>query len=314
MSLKRYGPQKAASGSSLAFMSPVNRLKYPTRRPHRLSKELYVQDMHRIIPCRAYSGSDEEDEEEELMEQAMADFDYDEEEVWNDDGSLRLYLDCADVKVWEKWAETGLFYGFTTNPTILKRDNVPCTMPSMRQLSRHAFTDLGAQELQLQAWGTVEAELYSCALDLYELDERVVVKIPATLEGLKATRRLVDDDVPVTLTGIHSTHQVLTSLAAGALYAAVYLGRMNDAGKNAYEEIAQMQSIIDMCTNVEGEMRLLVASIRSVDDITKLAAEGCNTFTIGPSVAEHLVIDPLTEKAAAQFQKDAIEMGAGKKT
>jgi transaldolase len=199
--------------------------------------------------------------------------------------------------------------GFTTNPTILKRDNVACTIPSMRHLTRVAFSDMGALEIQLQAWGTTEAELYSCALDLYELDERVVVKLPMTLEGLKATRRLVDDDVPITLTGMYSSHQAVTALASGAVYGAAYLGRMQDAGKNAIEEISKMQSIIDMCTNYEGEMRLLVASIRSADDIATLAAEGCNTFTISPAVAEQLVSDPLTMKAAEVFQEHADEMG-----
>lgn len=149
----------------------------------------------------------------------------------DDDASTRLFLDSADVKSWEKWAETALFFGFTTNPTILRRDGVQCTMPAMRQLARQAF-ELEVEELQLQAWGDTMAELYHCGLDLYELDPGIVVKIPITFEGLKAARRLIDDDVPVTLTGVYSAHQVVTAVAAGATYAAPYLGRMNDAGKD----------------------------------------------------------------------------------
>jgi transaldolase len=58
-----------------------------------------------------------------------------------------------------------------------------------------------AQELQLQAWGLTSADLYSCGLDLMDLDQRIVVKLPITLEGAKAARRLIADGVPVTMTG-----------------------------------------------------------------------------------------------------------------
>lgn len=106
----------------------------------------------------------------------------------------------------------------------------------MRQLARHAF-ELEARELQLQAWGTTMPELYSCALDLSELDQRVVVKLPMTIEGLKAACRLWDDGIEYTMTAVYSTHQVVTALAAGASYVAPYLGRMNDAGKNVRCEV-----------------------------------------------------------------------------
>ncbi len=71
-----------------------------------------------------------------------------------------------------------------------------------------------------------------------------------------------------------------------------------------------MQSILDMCNYYDGETRLLVASIRSADEIGLLAAEGCNTFTISPEVAEQLVADPLTVRAAELFEEHAAEMGA----
>jgi transaldolase len=145
---------------------------------------------------------------------------------------MRLFLDSADQKQWEEWAETGLFYGFTTNPSILKRDNVQCTLQALRNLTRHAV-DLDVEELQIQAWGSTWNDLYSCGLDLYELDSNIItVKVPMTQAGVKAAHRLMLDDVPVTLTGVHSTHQVVTALAVGGFYVAPYLGRMNDAGKN----------------------------------------------------------------------------------
>jgi transaldolase len=220
--------------------------------------------------------------------------------------------------------------------------------------------------LTCAAWGRNPAELYSCALDLSELEPRVVIKLPFTLDGLKAARRLRSDEVPFTLTAVYSSHQAATAVACGASYVAPYLGRMTDAGKDvrialsfilvdfassvfshsfpcnprlqccderegllaasishplfsllnsiahllqAISEVLQMQTILETSTNYEGECRLLVASIRSVEEVAELAAEGCNTFTVSPAVADQMVSERLSMEAAAVFQADAEEMG-----
>lgn len=255
------------------------------------------------------SGSDEEDY---FGEQGSIDDGseyYDSEDVEElADTSMRLYLDSADIKEWAKWVETGLFYGFTTNPTILRRDGVACNIASMRRLTREAFS-LEVEELQLQAWGSTSQEMYSCGLDLMDLDGRIVVKLPITLEGAKAANRLIEDGVPVTMTGVYAAHQVVSSLAMGAAYCAPYVGRMTDAGKNGIQEAARMQKIVDLgCEG--GHMRLLVASIRSADEVAALSVEGCNTFTLSPAVAAQLFNEPLTIAAAELFQEHADEMGA----
>jgi hypothetical protein len=99
---------------------------------------------------RDVTEDDDDDSDEEVVAEEY--FEYasnDEDDDAFEDISMRFFLDSADVKEWERWAESGMFYGYTTNPSILKRNGVACTVPSMRQLSRVAF-DLGANELQLQ--------------------------------------------------------------------------------------------------------------------------------------------------------------------
>lgn len=275
---------------------------------------LIVRSTRRHKDFEDEDGDEESDEEEDTEEDEEEPYMDEDVHDWNmePDSSMRLYLDSANVKEWKKWAEAGIFYGFTTNPTILKKSGVACTIQSMRHLAREAFDLPHIEELQLQAWGSTPAEIYSCGMDLYELDSRVVVKVPLTLDGLKAVHMLGNDGVPFTLTGLYSGHQIATAMAAGAMYAAPYLGRMNDACKNGQEIISQMQSILDMSSNVEGQIRLLVASIRKADEIAELAAEGCNTFTISPAVAMELVSDPLTLEAADVFEKHAKEMSSVK--
>jgi len=88
---------------------------------------------------------------------------------------------------------------------------------------------------------------------------------------------------------------------------APYLGRMNDAGRDGFGVVVEMQKTAD---KLDSDMRILVASVRNVGDIAKLAAEGCDTFTISAQIAEQMFSDPLTAQAAADFEAAAERIGA----
>ena len=100
---------------------------------------------------------------------------------------------------------------------------------------------------------------------------------------------------------------VLAAAALGCAYAAPYLGRLDDLGRDGTAEVVAMQELLQ---NAAAPTRLLVASLRSWDKVVELAWEGCDTFTFGPGVAEGLVDDPDTEEAAEAFAEAAREMGA----
>lgn len=161
--------------------------------------------------------------------------------------------------------------GITTNPLILKRDGVPCQLKDLRNLTMQvpvlhvplptrAYTNsfaqaafMGYQELQLQTWGPNIQTMVDNGLHLHSFTEfvenecKVVVKVPATADGLRAAWQLGHTHgVPVTLTGmlpiqhtttmtpitgLYNSAQVLHALSCGVEYAAPYLGRMNDAGR-----------------------------------------------------------------------------------
>lgn len=145
---------------------------------------------------------------------------------------------------------------------------------------------------------------------------------------------LVRAGVGVTMTGVYASHQALSAVAVGAAYAgkspladlsragtsflpesvpcchcsaAPYLGRMTDNGKDGRAQCVQMQQIIQAAGS---KTRLLVASIRSPEDIAYLAAHGCNTFTIQPAICAQLFEERLTIAAAASFEQAARRMGA----
>lgn len=103
-------------------------------------------------------------------------------------GSLRLFLDCADVRLWESYAQTGTLHGVTTNPLILQRDRVACSLASARTLLA-AAQRLGLSELQLQAWGGGADALEASALSLLELDPECVTVSARPSKGGPSHRR-----------------------------------------------------------------------------------------------------------------------------
>ena len=219
---------------------------------------------------------------------------------------IRLCLDTADSKQWQVWLPTGLFYSVTTNPLLLERSQVPCTVEQLQQLAQQALA-LGAQEIQLQTWGNTVEALVSTGKRLAAIDKRVVVKVPITQVGTAAAAQLIAADIPITLTAVYAVHQVLIAASLGTDYAAPYLGRINDLGRNGREDLVAMQRSLD---GVGSFTRLLVASIRSVDDITFLASHGLNTFTFSPAIAAAFFEVAATDQAANDFQQAAQRMGA----
>lgn len=217
---------------------------------------------------------------------------------------LRLFLDTADVDAWKKWLPMGLFYGVTTNPLLLERAGVPCTLVSMKKLATIAF-DLGAQNVQLQTWGQKVEDLVFNGKALADIGDRITIKVPLTEAGVQATQTLRQAKISVTLTAAYAHHQAIIADAATAHYVAPYLGRMNDLGLNGLEQVSNMHRSL---TALKSETRVLVASIRTVNDITALTLNGLDTFTVSPAIAQSLFDVPPTQKAATEFQRAAQNM------
>lgn len=216
---------------------------------------------------------------------------------------IRLFLDTADTREWQNWLSTGLFYGVTTNPLLLEKAQVTCSVEVLKDLARQAFS-LGAKEIQLQTWGTSVEALVNTGKRLAAIDDRVVVKVPITQVGTQAASQLIADGIRITLTGVYAVHQVLIAAALGADYAAPYLGRINDIGRNGRDDLVAMQQAI---AGVGSTTRILVASIRSVDDITFLATQGLDTFTFREAIATAFFDVAATNQAAIEFEQAACQ-------
>jgi transaldolase len=214
---------------------------------------------------------------------------------------LRLYIDSSDRADWEHFLPSGLFYGVTTNPKLLYQAGIPCTVNNLAGLAETAFA-LGAQEIHLQVWGAETAPMLALGRELAAVDPRVSVKVPITQAGILVARQLIAEGAKVTLTAMHAAVQMLPVIALGAAYAAPYMGRMSDAGFDGPDEVIAMQQMIN---HLQSPTRLLVASIRRLADLSTLARSGVDTFTLLPPLLQELLNNPLTIKAADEFEEKA---------
>lgn len=216
----------------------------------------------------------------------------------------RLFLDSADTAVWQQWLPSGIFHGVTTNPLLIERAALVHDVPTLARLASCA-AELGAREIHLQTWGADEETLVVNGLRITAAAARyltVLLKVPATIAGFRAAARLRDAGHAITLTAVYNPGQLLAAAAAGAAYAAPYLGRLEDAGRDGRDTVLAMDAIL---RGTGADTRLLVASLRDADRIIDLARQGLDTFTFGPEVAAALLQDNLADEAAAAFEAAA---------
>ena len=232
-------------------------------------------------------------------------------------GTNRLFLDTAVETEWESLLPLGIFHGITTNPTLLERAGHECTIPAVQALAKRALTMggmHGCDEFMCQAWGASSQDMYEVGMALSEIDrEKVVIKVPVTMEGTKAAAKLIRSGVRVCLTACYSSDQAIVAAGLGAEYLAPYLGRMNDAGKSGMDECRRMQDVVDGMGSLT---RILVASIRDVKSMGDLMMmghgkrNGMDTFTFNPDIAREMFTEPLTISAAQDFEDAAKRGGA----
>jgi transaldolase len=215
---------------------------------------------------------------------------------------MRFYIDSAEVSLLEPLLKTGVFHGVTTNPLILRQAGV--ATKQLSTLTDRVFA-LGARELFLQSWGEDVVSLHAQGQMLARFSEKVVVKLPATREGIEAAARLSKGGVRVCITAVYAPFQALLAASVGAEYVAPYLGRMNDAGRDGLRMIGQMSEAL---RGTGSSCEILAASVRTPEDVARLSERGVRCITVSPAVAEKFFQEPLTLEAAKAFAAAAREL------
>jgi transaldolase len=209
---------------------------------------------------------------------------------------VKFFVDTADVKEIKELAETGLLDGVTTNPSLVAK-------------AGRDFKTIVKEICEIVP-GPVSAEVAATDYEgmlaegrlLAKIAKNVAVKVPLTMDGLKACRVLTREGTMVNVTLCFSANQALLAAKAGATFVSPFIGRLDDMGQDGMELIHEIRTIYDNYIDLTTE--ILAASIRTVNHVKQAAMIGADVATIPPSTLKALVQHPLTDKGLAQFVAD----------
>lgn len=212
---------------------------------------------------------------------------------------MKFFIDTANLDEIREAHTLGILDGVTTNPSLIAREGI-----SDRQaFEKHIKTicELVQAPVSAEAVSVGAAELVEEARGLALLDPYVVVKIPMTVDGLKAVKELSEEGIRTNVTLVFSPLQALMAAKAGATYVSPFVGRLDDISENG---MAAVQQIIDIYSNYLFETEVIVASIRNPIHVLEAARMGADVATIPFKVIDQLTRHPLTDIGIQNFLKD----------
>lgn len=209
---------------------------------------------------------------------------------------MKIFLDTADVDMIGPAYDTGLLNGVTTNPTLILKSgrdpheviaNIAAAFPDLESISAEVVADT-AEEMLAQA------------VQYHNISKRVTIKVPCTVEGLKACFALNKQGVTTNVTLVFSVAQAILAAKAGATYVSPFVGRWLDNSVDGVGLIRGIREVYDRGF----QTNILAASIRDVHTVELCAKHGTDVVTIPPNVFWAMYKNILTEKGLELFQKD----------
>ena len=210
---------------------------------------------------------------------------------------MKLFLDTADVKSVKARLSTGLISGITTNPTLIfKSGKHPQTV-------YQELIKLGIDDISMEVMGDSEDELFKNAMGhVKTYAEKATIKLPCTIDGLKACKRLSAINVRTNVTLIFSPAQAILASLAGATYISPFIGRMDDNSLDGMK-------LINDIKNTGVTAQILAASIRDPQSVGTAFALGADICTVPAGVFDRMYDHVLTDKGISTFNKDFEEIG-----
>jgi transaldolase len=208
---------------------------------------------------------------------------------------MKFFIDTANVDEIREASSYGLLDGVTTNPTLLSReDGDPREI--LREITKIVDGPVSAEVTALDAEGMVRE-----GLELRKIAENIVVKIPMTLEGMKAIRALSEQSVPTNCTLIFQAVQALMAAKAGAHFCSPFVGRMDDISS---EGMTLVEQICTIYRNYGFATEVLVASVRHPVHVLQAALMGADVVTVPAKVLGQFAKHPLTDIGLERFLAD----------
>ena len=208
---------------------------------------------------------------------------------------MRFFIDTANIEEIKEANDLGVICGVTTNPSLIAKEGRDF-IQVVKEITEIVDGPISAEVLSLDHEGMVkEAEKLS------QIHKNIVIKLPMTVEGLKATKILSSRGIKTNVTLIFSSTQALLAARAGATYVSPFVGRLDDIGQNGLDLI---EEIVDIFKVNNIETQVIVASVRNPIHVSQAALMGADIATVPYKVIAQMTKHPLTDKGIENFLKD----------
>ena len=208
---------------------------------------------------------------------------------------MKFFIDTANIEDIKKGVEMGMVDGVTTNPSLVAKEDKPFT-DILKEICEIVDGPVSAEVVSLEADGML-AE----GRELAKIRDNIVIKVPMTVEGLKATKQFAAEGIKTNVTLVFSSAQALLAAKAGASFVSPFVGRLDDISMPGMDLIADIMTIYQ---NYGYDSEVIVASVRNPLHVMDAAMVGADIATIPYKVIEQLAKHPLTDRGMDQFLAD----------
>lgn len=208
---------------------------------------------------------------------------------------MKFFIDTANVDEIREAHSMGMVDGVTTNPSLIAKEG-RVFEDVIKEICEIVDGPISAEVIGLDASGMIDE-----ARQLVKIHENIVIKVPMTVDGLKATRQLSEEGIKTNVTLIFSPMQALMAAKAGASYVSPFVGRIDDLSQDGMQLVEQ---IVEIFANYAYETEIIVASVRNPLHVLDAALAGADIATIPFSVLSRLASHPLTDKGIQAFLAD----------
>lgn len=210
---------------------------------------------------------------------------------------MEFFLDTANLDEIRDCASYGILDGVTTNPSLVSKEG---EQKSFKELIKD-ICEIVDGPVSAEVLSTDVERMLTEARQLAEIDDRIVVKMPLTDDGIKATKIVSDEGINVNVTLCFSPTQAIIAAKAGAAYISPFVGRLDDISESGMQLIRDIVKIYD---NYNFKTKILVASVRHPDHMVESAKAGAHVATMPYKVFKQLFKHPLTDIGLERFLAD----------
>ncbi|MYL20271.1 fructose-6-phosphate aldolase [Halobacillus litoralis] len=208
---------------------------------------------------------------------------------------MKFFIDTANIEDIREANALGILAGVTTNPSLVAKEGVSFH-DRLREITAEVAGSVSAEVISEDAEGMIRE-----GKELAAIAPNITVKVPMTMEGLKAVKAFSDLNIKTNVTLVFSANQALMAARAGASYVSPFLGRLDDIGQNGMELVAQISEIFDRHAI---DTEIIAASVRHPVHITEAALHGAHIATVPFKVLNQIVKHPLTDQGIEKFLND----------